>query len=52
MLSWPLNRWFFKHVSDYDIVHTHLGIFSFPVLPAYWACQAKKVPYVVALMGC
>ncbi len=44
-LTWSLTRWLFRNVSRYDIVHTHT-IFCYPVLPAYWACQLRKVPYI------
>ena len=45
-----LTKWLYRHVSEYDLVHTH-AIFSYPVLPAYWACQMNKIPYVVAPHG-
>jgi glycosyltransferase involved in cell wall biosynthesis len=49
-ISWSLTRWLFQHVADYDLVHTN-AIFSYPVLPAYWACQRHRVPYVVTPHG-
>jgi glycosyltransferase involved in cell wall biosynthesis len=45
-----LTKWLYRHVSEYDIVHTH-AIFSYPVLPAYWASQKNKIPYVVTPHG-
>lgn len=49
-ISLSLTRWLFQHVADYDLVHTN-AIFSYPVLPAYWACQRHQVPYVVTPRG-
>ena len=48
--TWPLTTWLFEHVSNYDLVHTN-AIFSYPVLPTYWACQLHKVPYIVTPRG-
>lgn len=48
--SLALTYWLFNHVKDYHIVHTN-AIFSYPVLPAYWACQKHNVPYIVAPRG-
>lgn len=48
--SASLTAWLFKHVCEYDIVHTN-GMFSYPVLPAYWACQFHKIPYVITPHG-
>ncbi|MEB3338128.1 MAG: glycosyltransferase [Leptolyngbyaceae bacterium] len=41
-ISLSLTAWLFRHVADYDLVHTHT-IFAYPVLPAEWACQRYKV---------
>jgi glycosyltransferase involved in cell wall biosynthesis len=49
-ISLSLTRWLFQHVADYDLVHTN-AIFSYPVLPAYWACQRHRIPYVVTPRG-
>jgi len=49
-ISLSLSRWLFQHVADYDLVHTN-AIFSYPVLPAYWACQRHRVPYIVTPRG-
>ena len=48
--SLSLTHWLFRHIADYDLVHTH-AIFSFPVLPAYWACQFHRIPYVITPHG-
>lgn len=49
-ISFSLTKWLFQHVSDYDLVHTN-GVFSYPVLQANWACQFKKVPYIMTPHG-
>jgi glycosyltransferase involved in cell wall biosynthesis len=49
-ISFPLTNWLFHHVSDYDLVHTH-AIFSYPTLPAHWACQLYQIPYVMTPHG-
>jgi glycosyltransferase involved in cell wall biosynthesis len=49
-LTFSLTSWLFQNVSNYDIVHTN-AVFSYPVLPAYWACQFHKVPYIVTPRG-
>jgi glycosyltransferase involved in cell wall biosynthesis len=49
-ISLSLTRWLFQHVADYDLVHTN-AIFSYPVLPAYWACQRHRVPYIMTPRG-
>ncbi|NEP01926.1 MAG: glycosyltransferase [Symploca sp. SIO2E9] len=49
-ISFSLTRWLFQHVADYDLVHTN-AIFSYSILPAYWACQQHRVPYVVTPRG-
>jgi glycosyltransferase involved in cell wall biosynthesis len=49
-LTWSLTNWLFKNVSNYDLVHSN-AIFSYPVLPAYWACQLSKVPYIMTPHG-
>lgn len=49
-ISLSLTSWLFQHVAEYDLVHTN-AIFSYPVLPAYWACQQHQVPYVATPHG-
>ncbi|WP_041238546.1 glycosyltransferase [Gloeothece citriformis] len=48
--SWSLTKWLFQNVKHYDIVHTN-AIFSYPILPAYWACQYYQVPFIVTPRG-
>ncbi|MBE9166975.1 glycosyltransferase [Pleurocapsales cyanobacterium LEGE 06147] len=49
-ISFSLTQWLFEHVQDYDLVHTN-AIFSYTVLPAYWACQRYRVPYIITPRG-
>lgn len=49
-VSWYLTRWLFQHITDYDLVHTN-AVFSYPVLPAHWACQLRQVPYIMTPHG-
>jgi glycosyltransferase involved in cell wall biosynthesis len=46
--SWPLARWLFAHVRDYDVVHVH-GLFRFAPVAAAHAALIKGVPYVLTL---
>jgi glycosyltransferase involved in cell wall biosynthesis len=48
--SISLTIWLLQHVNDYDLVHTN-AIFSYPVLPAHWACQIYNVPYIMTPHG-
>jgi glycosyltransferase involved in cell wall biosynthesis len=48
--TWSLTKWLFQHVCDYQLVHTN-AIFSYPVLPTYWACQFHRIPYIVTPRG-
>jgi glycosyltransferase involved in cell wall biosynthesis len=48
--SSSLTRWLFKNISNYDLVHTHT-IFCYPTLPAYWACQFYRIPYIMTPHG-
>jgi glycosyltransferase involved in cell wall biosynthesis len=50
LISWSLTRWLFQHVTDYDLVHTN-ALFTYPLLPAYWACQFHRVPYIMTPHG-
>lgn len=49
-LTFSLTTWLFQNVSNYDLVHTN-AIFSYPVLPAYWACKLRRVPYIITPHG-
>lgn len=48
--SSTLASWLFRHVQDYDLVQSN-AIFSLPNAPAHWACQWKKVPYIMTPRG-
>ena len=41
--SWPMARWLFAHVRDYDVVHTH-GVFRFSPVTAAYAALLRGVP--------
>jgi glycosyltransferase involved in cell wall biosynthesis len=45
-----LTFWLLQNASKYNLVHTH-GIFSYPVLSAYWACNKTNLPYIVSPHG-
>lgn len=49
-ISLSLTKWLFQNVTNYDLVHTN-AVFSYPVLPAHWACQKHKVPYIMTPHG-
>jgi glycosyltransferase involved in cell wall biosynthesis len=44
--SWPMARWLYNHIADYDLVHVH-GMFGFPPNVAAHAALIKGVPYVL-----
>jgi len=46
--SWPMARWLFQHVADYDLVHVH-GMFRFAPVVAAHAAMMRGVPYVLTL---
>ena len=48
--SWSLTHWLFRNISNYDLVHIHT-IFSYPTLPAYWACQLHQISYIMTPHG-
>lgn len=48
--SYSLTTWLFKHVGDYDLVHT-ISLFTYPVAIAHWLCQLRKVPYIASPHG-
>lgn len=49
-ISLSLTRWLFTHVNDYNIIHTN-ALFSYPILPAHWACQLYRIPYIMTPHG-
>ncbi len=48
--SWPLTRWLWDHVHDYDLVHIH-SLFSYATLPAAWFAHWRGVPYIIRPLG-
>jgi len=48
--SGGLARWLGRHVTDFDVVHTH-GVLSHAPLAAARACQRAGVPYIVRPLG-
>ena len=46
--SWPLAKWLFAHVREYDLVHIH-GLFRFAPVAAAHIALARGVPYVLTL---
>ncbi len=49
-LSWSLSHWLWRHLGEYDIVHTHT-LFA-PVLNwAHQLCRWRQVPYVMTPHG-
>jgi glycosyltransferase involved in cell wall biosynthesis len=48
--SWPLTRWLFSRVADYDLLHVH-AVFSYPTIPACAAARQRGLPYVVRPAG-
>lgn len=49
-ISCSLSKWLWNNVKNYDLVHTN-AIFSYAILPAYWACQKNRVPYIITPRG-
>jgi glycosyltransferase involved in cell wall biosynthesis len=46
--SWPMARWLWAHVRDYDLLHIH-GLFRFAPVAAAHAALLRGVPYVLTL---
>lgn len=49
-ISFSLTKWLWHNAKNYDLVHTN-AIFSYAILPAYWACKKDKIPYMVTPRG-
>jgi glycosyltransferase involved in cell wall biosynthesis len=50
IFSPSLISWLFKHVSDYDLIHTNT-VFAPLVFLTHWICNLHKVPYIITPHG-
>ena len=50
MFSWPLTRWLWRNVRNYDLVHVH-NLFAYTTLPACAAARYFGKPYVITPHG-
>lgn len=50
ILSLSLLLWLFKHITDYDIVHTNT-VFAPLVLLTHWICKLRRIPYIITPHG-
>lgn len=48
--SWPLTRWLWQHVHEYNLLHIH-SLFSYATLPAAWFAYWRGVPYIIRPLG-
>ncbi len=48
--SWPLTRWLWQHVDQYDLVHI-TAVFSYPTLAAGRLATLRRRPFIVAPQG-
>jgi glycosyltransferase involved in cell wall biosynthesis len=49
-VSWPLTRWLWAHVGQYEVVEIH-GLFSYATVAASRCASRAGVPYVVRPLG-
>lgn len=49
-ISGSLTWWLFKHIKDYDLVHT-IAVFSYPIAVTHWLCQRYNIPYIMNPQG-
>lgn len=50
MFSWPLTRWLYRNISNYDLIHVH-NLFAYTTLPACIIARHFKIPYVITTHG-
>ncbi|MBP0020684.1 MAG: glycosyltransferase [Cyanobacteria bacterium SBLK] len=50
LFSWPLTRWMWQNLNDYDILDTHY-LFSYCSTCAGAIARWKNIPYTVRTMG-
>jgi glycosyltransferase involved in cell wall biosynthesis len=48
--SWPLTRWLWQHIRDYDLLHIH-AIFSYSTPLAAYLARAAQIPYIIRPLG-
>jgi len=49
-ISGSLTQWLFRHIKDYDLVHT-IAVFSYPIAVTHWLCQRHNIPYIMNPQG-
>ena len=49
-ISVSLTQWLFRHIKDYDLVHT-IAVFSYPITITHWLCQRHNIPYIMNPQG-
>ncbi|MGB2925461.1 MAG: glycosyltransferase [Limnothrix sp.] len=50
VISYSLMAWVYKHLKDYDVVHTH-NIFSPMMSVVRWLCDRQNIPYITTPHG-
>ncbi|MDB9518301.1 glycosyltransferase [Roseofilum reptotaenium CS-1145] len=50
LFSWPLTQWLWKHIQDYDLIHTHY-LFSYASTCAAVIAKYHKTPYIRRTIG-
>lgn len=50
IISLSLQKWLFKHVVDYSIIHTHT-VFAPLISFTHWLCRFRDIPYIATPHG-